>query len=119
MSTVVKEEEVPGLSGADEIGDGTTDVGAGGLRIRVIGVDEHGDVLLGEAEAIDEASVHAFDVVDAALELSLGAGIVTADEQRLLCHVFRRVSFLSARQQRSTSVSPANQIWGVRICVYR
>lgn len=96
MPTVVKEEEVPRPSRADEIGDRATDVSASGLRIRVIGVDEHGDVLIGEAEAIDEASAHALDVVDAALELSLGAGIVTADEQRLLCHGFRRASFLSA-----------------------
>lgn len=86
VAAVVDEEEVAGLGGSEEIGEGATDVLAGGLEGVVVGVDEDGDVVLGEAVAVDEAAVHPVDVVDAALELGLGARVVAPDQQRLPRH---------------------------------
>lgn len=101
MAAVVDEEEVAGLAGSDEMGEGAADVLAGGLDVGVVGVDEDGDVVLGEAVALDEAAVHLVDVVDAAFELSLGALVVATDQQRFPRHFHAR--FLLAVRLRSGS----------------
>lgn len=42
-----------------------------GLEVGVVRVDEGGDVLIGEAVAVDEVGVHPLHVVDAFLQLRL------------------------------------------------
>jgi hypothetical protein len=84
VAAVVEEEEVPGARVVDEPGELSADVGARGLRLRGVGVDEDADVVLVEAEAVDEAAAHAVDVVVAALELGLGARVVDAHQERAL-----------------------------------
>lgn len=86
MAAVVDEEDVAGARCSDQIGESTADVPASGLRVGRISVDQDGDVVLGEVVAVDQASVHAFDVVDASFELGLCARIVAADQHCLLGH---------------------------------
>lgn len=86
MAAVVEEQGVAGPGAGDEVGDGAADVGAGGLGVGVVGVDEDDDIGVVEAVAIDEAAVHAADVVNAALELGLGARVVAPHQHRFLPH---------------------------------
>lgn len=86
MSTVVDKKHVTGIGRSDQLGDGPADVFPGGLSVGVVGVDQNLDVMLGEAVAIDEAGVHAIDVVNAALEFGLGAWVVAANQHRFLRH---------------------------------
>ena len=84
VAAVVEEEEVPGARVPDELRQRPADVGAGGLRPGGVAVEEDADVILVEAEAVDEAAVHAVHIVVAALELSLGAWVVDAHQERAL-----------------------------------
>lgn len=105
VAAVVDEEEVAGLGRSDEIMHGAADVLAGGLNAIGIGVDEDGDVVLGEAIAVDEAVVHSFDIVDAALELSLGSLVIASNQQRLLPHDSRQLSFSFSRSKHKSLLS--------------
>lgn len=71
MATVVEEEEVARFSRSNEIGKGLPDILACGLGKRIINVNQDSDIILGEAIAFDEASVHMLNVVDASLNLRL------------------------------------------------
>lgn len=86
VAAVVDEEDVAGFGRSDEIKEGAANVLAGRLNAIGIGVDEDGDVVLGEAEAIEEGVVHSVDIVDAALELSLGSLVIASYQHCLLPH---------------------------------
>ena len=86
VAAVVDEEDVAGASGIDEIREGGAYVVAGGLLVRIVGIDEDGDVIFGEAVTVDEARVHPPHIVDASFELGLGSGVVAADQNSLLRH---------------------------------
>ena len=99
MPAVVEEEEVPRAGVGDEAGEGAADVGPRGLRPRAVLVGEDPDVVLVEAEAVDEAAAHAVDVVVAALELRLGARVVDPHQHRaLLPHRSRSLPFRIRRR---------------------
>lgn len=78
MTAVVDKEDVAGLGRSDEIKDGAADVLAGRLNAIGMGIDEDGDVVLGESVTIDEAVVHTIDIVDAALEFGLGSLVIAS-----------------------------------------
>lgn len=86
MAAVVDEEKVAGAGGIDEIVERGAYVVAGGLRVGIVGVYEHLNILLREAVAVDQASVHPAHIIDATLELRLGSGVVAADQHCLLRH---------------------------------
>lgn len=87
MAAVMEEEEVPGLGGGYQIRHGAADVSSGRRGEALVGVDEDGDVLLGEAESLHQAPAHPRHVVDASPQLRLRAGVVAAHQQRLLRHL--------------------------------
>lgn len=80
MPTVVEEEDVSRARVLDELTKRPADVGAGGLRRAGVTVEEDTDLAFVEAEALDEASVHAGHIVVASLELRPGASVVDAHQ---------------------------------------
>jgi len=91
VAAVVEEERVPGAPARHEALELPPDVGPRGRRRGRVGVGEHADAGLVEAEAVDEAAAHAGHVVEAALELPVRARVVDAHQHRaLLPHRRRR-----------------------------
>lgn len=86
VAAVMHEEDVSRLGVGDEASEGAADVSSGWHGVGVICVDEDGDVVLGEPEALHQAAAHTLDVVDAAAQLGLGARVVAPDQDRLLPH---------------------------------
>jgi hypothetical protein len=79
VAAEVEEEHVPGRRARHHVGQRAPDTGAGRDRAAaavVVVVGEHGDVGRREAEAVEEDGAHGVDVVDAALQLVLCAGVV-------------------------------------------
>lgn len=86
MAAIVHEEKVPRLGRSQQIPQNPADVLARRLGVGVIGVDQHRDVVLGEAVPVDEALISPLHIVYATLELRLGPWVVAPDQHRLLCH---------------------------------
>lgn len=87
MAAIVDKKVVAGAGGFHEIGESAADVAACRLSVGIIGIDEDGDVILGEAVTVDEAAVHSPDVIDAAFELGFGARVVDSDQHCFLRHI--------------------------------
>lgn len=87
MAAVVHEQNVAGLGGGHQIGEGGADVPAGGLRFVTIRVNEDGDMLRRKAVSVEQAAVHPPHIVDAPLQLRLGARVVAAYQHRPLRHI--------------------------------
>jgi len=82
----VHEQHVSGLRRSDQRGQRRPDVLPRGLRVRFVRVDQHGDVVFGEAVTLDEALAHPPHVVYATFELRLGARVVDSDQHCLFRH---------------------------------
>ncbi|GER33846.1 interferon regulatory factor 6, partial [Striga asiatica] len=91
VAAVADEEEVSGPGRIDQIRKCGPDVVARGLGVGIVAVNEDGDVVLGEAVAVDEAGIHSADIVDAVSELRLCSGVVAADQHRPSRHGFFRL----------------------------
>lgn len=112
MATVMEEEVIAGLGGGDEVAEGPADVGAGGLSVGSVGVDEDGDVSVVEAELLHQGAVHPVDVVDAALEFGLGARVVATHQHRSLSRHESLPLFASLRRCRWWSCASAAAFCG-------
>lgn len=87
MAAIVNKKEVARGGGFDQIGESAADVAAGWLGVGIVGVDEDGDVVLGEAVTVDETAVHSPDVIDAAFEFGFGARVVDSDQHCFPRHI--------------------------------